>query len=56
MNNGKNIRTRNSNGELHGYQEWYSDNKIYCRGDFKNHLFIGYFENHNYKVTKYYII
>jgi hypothetical protein len=51
------IAPRNYNGQLHGYQEWYSfvTNKIWYRGNSKNGLEIGYNEDSMFKKAKFYI-
>jgi hypothetical protein len=53
----KDIRPRNSKGQLHGYQEWYaSTGEIQLRGISKNGDDIGYQEFHsNIQETEYYI-
>jgi len=40
------IHPINSNSEFHGYQEWYSDNKLWIRGNQKNGQHVGYRERH----------
>ncbi len=52
----KNIRTYNTKGEYHGYQEWYwkSDVLIF-RGNWKNGNAVGYSDWHNIKETLYHI-
>lgn len=59
----KDIRTvlsmnRNSKGQYHGYQEWYSNSltKVLYRGNFKNDIRIGYVEYHSIKKTIFLII
>ena len=52
----KDIINRNYNGEYHGYQEWYINNKIYYRGIRKNNNRIGYTEYHLPKRTRFNII
>ena len=42
----KDIDPINTNGEFHGYQEWYSNNKLWVRGNQKNGLHVGYRERH----------
>ena len=42
----KDIINRNSKEKLHGYQEWYINNKIYHRGNYINGNRIGYTESH----------
>ena len=50
------INNFNSKGELNGYQEWYYwDNKLYYRGNWKNHERYGYSESHGIKETNFYI-
>ena len=51
-----NIITKNSNGEYHGYHEWYYNNKLIYRGNFKNNECIGHSEYHWCKHIIYYII
>jgi len=52
----RNIESKNLNGQYHGYQEWYLNNKIIVRGNCKNDKPIGYMESHNYnKETTYHI-
>jgi len=52
----KTIRNKNTKGQRHGYQEWYWDNELSYRGNFKNGRLIGYSESHNAEQTKFYII
>ena len=40
----KDIRNRNSKDELHGYQEWYEDDELWLRSNYKNSEPIGYIE------------
>ena len=48
--------TKNSKGNLHGYQEWYSfSGVLYIKGKYKNGKEIGYEELHLTKQTNYYI-
>ena len=49
----KDIKNYNNKGQLHGYQEWYVNNKIYYRGIRKNNKPIGYEEYHRYKITRF---
>jgi len=51
------IINKNDKGQLHGYIECYSshNNLIYARGNFKNHIIIGYIEWHNITRTEYHI-
>lgn len=44
-----------NNYQLHGYQEWYSKDKLYFRGKFKNDNKIGYTESFETTRTRYYI-
>ena len=41
----KDIKTKNNNGNAHGYQEWYFID-FWFRGCYKNGEPIGYQENH----------
>jgi hypothetical protein len=43
----QNIENHNSNGDVHGYQQWYtpSTNKLWLRGNWKNGEEIGYVES-----------
>ena len=54
----KNIVTRNSIGQYHGYQEWYTniDEILLLRGTYKKSEPIHYEEWHAVKETRYYII
>ncbi len=58
----ENIITRNSKGQYHGYQEWYSfyDNSAICKLSYRamwnNGKRIGYIECHLQQKTTYYII
>ena len=55
-NNIKNIATKNSKGQYHGYQQWYwLDGKINYRGNRKNGEFIGYQEHFGGGVTNLFI-
>ena len=53
------IRNKNSKGQRHGYQEWYSytklnyKEKLIYRGDYKNNERIGYAEYHGTKQTRF---
>ena len=49
----KEIITYNNNGQLHGYQEGYLNDKIFVRGNSKNGQDIGYNEWHYTKRTTY---
>lgn len=54
MNTNKDIKTYNSKGEWHGYQEWYyNDGMLGRRGTSKNIRDIGYNEWHSSKRTTY---
>ena len=46
MNKKKDIDPTNSNGNAHGYQEWYECNKLWIRVIMKHGEEIGYEENH----------
>ena len=48
------IINKNSNGEYHGYQEWYLRDKIYYRGIRKNDNRIGYTEWFRIGLTERY--
>lgn len=50
----KNIVNKNTIGDYHGYQEWYSD-RLFYRCIYKNGDQIGYEEWHNAKQTNFYI-
>lgn len=53
----KDIIHFNNDGQMHGYQEWYSESdKIMLRGNSKNGLDIGYLEWHVSNNTNFYII
>lgn len=51
----KDIDPTNLKGQLHGYQEWYLDNKLWVRGIIKHGDRIGYYERHNWEETNFYI-
>ena len=57
MNEKKDIITKNSNGEYHGYQEYYIVlNNLRVRCMAKNGLPVGYTEWHGYgKATRFHI-
>jgi hypothetical protein len=63
MKENKDIESKNSKGEYHGYQEWcWGNGEIKCRGMAKNDKELGYFESHNYnnsrinyKTTRFFI-
>lgn len=40
----RDIRTKNEKGHEHGYQEWYIDNELWYRGNYKHGEEIGYAE------------
>lgn len=44
---------------LHGYQEWYGNNKLWLRCNYKNGQPYGYYENHlndwNPQITRFFI-
>jgi hypothetical protein len=42
----KNIKTNDSKGEFHGYQEWYKDDKLWVRANAKHGRGFGYQEWH----------
>jgi len=48
-------RNLDSNGQHHGYQEVYDDDELYCRGNSKHGLDIGYQEYHLLNETEFYI-
>ena len=52
----KEIVNYNNKGQLHGYQEWYTDNKkISHRGNWRNNKMIGYIEWYGTKETNFHI-
>lgn len=52
----KEIEPIDSNGDWHGYQEWYAlYNRLWYRGMYKHGLEIGYEEYHKCDETNYYI-
>ena len=51
----KDIDPTNLKGQLHGYQEWYDDDKLVLRGHSKNDMDIGYQEYHRLKQTEFHI-
>ena len=54
--NKNDVNTKNSKGNLHGYQEWYNFRGVlYIRGVYKNGKEIGYEETHINEETNYYI-
>lgn len=54
MGKKKDIRPKDSKGELHGYHEWYYINgNPYFRGFYKHGLEIGYEELHMSKTTRF---
>ena len=55
MNEKKDIETTNTNGNPHGYQEWYAENKLWIRGLVKHGNVLGYYENHYVKHTRFQI-
>lgn len=56
MERNKNIKNKNDKGKIHGYQEVYSrTNKLDIRVVYKNGLFIGYRETHQWKTTRFQI-
>jgi len=55
MKQNKDIRTFNSKGERHGYQELYNNNKSFIRCTYKNNLVMGYFEWHLGEQTRFHI-
>ena len=40
----------NNKSQYHGYQEWYYDNKLFFRGNFKDDEEIGYVESNWYTI------
>ena len=50
------IDSKNSKGQHHGYQEWYSQGKMSHRGNWKNNRVIGYAEWYRFNETFFYII
>ena len=46
------IKTCNHNEELHGYQEWYEDKKLWLRGTAKNGEPKDYQETHDGKWSE----
>ena len=51
----KDIENRNDKGQYHGYQEWYGNNELWHRGKYKNGQAVGYYENHTFEQTNFYI-
>jgi hypothetical protein len=51
----KSIENINNKNQYHGYQEWYWNNKLGYRGNYKNNIEIGYEEWHNNTQTNFYI-
>ena len=52
----KDITTKNSKEQYHGYQEWYvRKDMIWIRGCFRYDLEIYYLEDHEGEKTLYYI-
>jgi len=51
----KDITNLNYKKEVHGYQEWYYNNILYYRGNYKHNQFIGYQEWYNIYQTRYHI-
>ena len=49
------IQPRDSDGQFHGYQEWYHGGKLYLRGIMKHGLEINYEEWHKFNETNFYI-
>lgn len=55
----KDIKNVNDKGQLHGYQERYTNYyeceqyKLWYRANFKNNILIGYYENHNIIKTNF---
>ena len=53
----KDIRNKNYNGDLHGYQEWFATctGELWFRCNMKNDLGIGYSEMIFIEETRFYI-
>jgi hypothetical protein len=53
----KDIRNKKSNGDLHGYQEWFDTctGVVWFRCEMKNDLGIGYSEMFFIEETRFYI-
>ena len=49
------IENKNKKGQHHGYQQWYLFNWLWLRVVYKHDEPIGYEEDHNKKITNYYI-
>ena len=48
--------TRNSKGQYHGYQEWYTHSgEMVYRGNSRNGSDVGYQEWHRFKLVKFHI-
>ena len=53
---GKDIKTRNTKGQLHGYQLVFHNNGgIWLRCNYKHGLELGYEELHKFNETNFYI-
>ena len=55
MKENKEIESRDINGDWHGYNEWYHENKLWIRSLYKHRNPMGYHENHYVKHTRFYI-
>ena len=51
----KDIINKNDKRQWHGYQEWYVNNKLWFRCNYKNDKINGYIEWYGIKQTKFYI-
>ncbi len=54
----KDIINKNSKGQHHGYQEWYSGGKLFYKGFYNNGVDVDYeeFYNINFKLIKSFYI
>ena len=52
----KNEIINKKKGKVHGYQQWYYYDLLYCRCNFAHDKETGYAELHMVKETYYYII
>jgi len=55
MNKDKEIVTKNSKGQCHGYCVLYNGAGIYLRGVIKYYNYVGYQEWHGGKATRFHI-
>ena len=55
LNEKKEIEPKDSNGDWHGYQEWYTNGDLWLRCNYKHGRKIGYRENHRHTTTYFYI-